>query len=74
MRLQTRARRAVEGTVIGLAGPQTTGLKDLRKIDRFWGGPLPVVSRLFIRARPVLRRPPIFGTSSAGRAVTCGCS
>lgn len=49
------------------------GLKDLREGSRFWG-PSSNVSRLFVRARSVRRRPTIFGTSSAGRAVTCGCS
>nr|BBJ55571.1 hypothetical protein SAVMC3_82000 [Streptomyces avermitilis] len=45
------------------------GLRDLRGVSRFWG-PSSVASRLFTRARSVRRRPLIFGTSSADRAVT----
>ncbi len=36
LRLQTRARRAVEEAVLSLAGPRATGLRDLRGVSRFW--------------------------------------
>lgn len=64
------------GCIRGLGGPwkkpcwawqvrRLLGLKDLRRASRCWG-PSPVDSRPSTRSRSVGRRPPIFGTSSAG--------
>lgn len=73
LRLQTRARQAVEEAVLGLAGLSANGTEESPQSRSLLG---PFARRLTpTQPGPVGEEETLTsGTSPAGRAVTCGCS